>query len=427
MAYVISICGAGGKTTLCYDLANEYLKQNLKVAVTTTTHMWCTDDFIDIKGISNLKNIENKIYSIGKIDKKNKKVLGLGFKEIDSIYNLFDIIIIEADGSRNMPFKIPDIEKEPVIYDKTNEILVVYGLSSIGRKIGVVCHRYYEKQKEIDKLNEKIKNKQYKNISETINENTIVKKELLELFYDEFYKKPLEEKYKNIKINLCLIDMTKKKNFLRYNKLSFVLLASGESKRFGKENKLLKEIKNMPMYRLMIEKILEVKTRLELTLAEYMHKVQINIDVVSIYDEIMDEVEHRDEIEYIYNDNAKKGMSSSIILSTKKNIESDAIVFFNSDMPLINPIEISNMIFYTMCSNKGLGAMFYDIPKNPAFIGQKYFKNLVSLNGDIGAKEMLNEDIDDLYKYHIDREQLSDIDTIEDYEKILLNFVENVI
>ena len=427
MAYVISVCGAGGKTTLCYDLANEYLKQGLKVAVTTTTHMWCDDDFIDIKNIVKQKNIENKIYSIGKIDKKNKKVVGLTNEEIDSIYNLFDVIIIETDGSKNMPLKIPDITKEPVIYDKTDEILVLYGLSSIGRKLSIVCHRFYEMQSKIDELNQKIKNHQYKNIKNAIDENTIVSRDLLETFYEEFYSIPLKEKYKNVKINLCLIDITNKKNFLKYNKISFVLLASGASKRFGNENKLLKEIKNVPMYRLMIEKILEVKTRLELTLAEFMHTVSINIDVISIYDEIMKEVEHRDEIEYIYNDNAKKGMSSSIISSTKKNIDSDAIVFFNSDMPLINPNEISNMIFYTMCSDKNLGAMFYDIPKNPAFFTKKYFKNLLNLKGDTGAKEILNENMNDLFKYHIDKEQLSDIDTIEDYEKILLNFVENVI
>ena len=427
MAYVISICGAGGKTTLCYDLANEYLKQGLKVAVTTTTHMWCDDDFIDVKNIIKQKNIENKIYSIGKNNKKNKKVVGLTNEEIDSIHNLFDVIIIEADGSKNMPLKIPDITKEPVIYDKTDEILVLYGLSSIGRKLSIVCHRFYEMKDRIDELNQKIKNHQYKNIKNAIDENTIVNRDLLETFYEEFYSIPLKEKYKNVKINLCLIDITSKKNFLKYNKISFVLLASGASKRFGNENKLLKEIKNVPMYRLMIEKILEVKTRLELTLAEFMHTVSINIDVISIYDEIMKEVEHRDEIEYIYNDNAKKGMSFSIISSTKKNIDSDAIVFFNSDMPLINPNEISNMIFYTMCSDKNLGAMFYDIPKNPAFFTKKYFKNLLNLKGDTGAKEILNDNMDDLFKYHIDKEQLSDIDTIEDYEKILLNFVENVI
>ena len=37
---IISIIGAGGKTTLIHRLADEYRKQNNKVLICTTTHMF---------------------------------------------------------------------------------------------------------------------------------------------------------------------------------------------------------------------------------------------------------------------------------------------------------------------------------------------------------------------------------------------------
>ena len=44
MAYVIAVCGSGGKTTLVKSLAKKYANENKKVCITTTTHMWYDED-----------------------------------------------------------------------------------------------------------------------------------------------------------------------------------------------------------------------------------------------------------------------------------------------------------------------------------------------------------------------------------------------
>ena len=45
---IISVVGAGGKTTTCYRLAKELALLGQKVIVTTTTHMWkSTEDFVE--------------------------------------------------------------------------------------------------------------------------------------------------------------------------------------------------------------------------------------------------------------------------------------------------------------------------------------------------------------------------------------------
>ena len=44
-------------------------------------------------------------------------------------------VLIEADGAKRRPLKVP-AEHEPVIPEMTTHVLSVYGLDSIGKKIG---------------------------------------------------------------------------------------------------------------------------------------------------------------------------------------------------------------------------------------------------------------------------------------------------
>lgn len=49
-------------------------------------------------------------------------------------------VLIEADGARRLPLKVP-AEHEPVIPEMTTHVLSVYGLDSIGKKIGETVFR----------------------------------------------------------------------------------------------------------------------------------------------------------------------------------------------------------------------------------------------------------------------------------------------
>ena len=51
-----------------------------------------------------------------------------------------DDVLIEADGSRQLPLKVPAAH-EPVIPDNADRIVVITGLSAIGRPAKEVCHR----------------------------------------------------------------------------------------------------------------------------------------------------------------------------------------------------------------------------------------------------------------------------------------------
>ncbi|MDO5714974.1 MAG: selenium cofactor biosynthesis protein YqeC [Tissierellia bacterium] len=130
---IISIVGSGGKTTLLFYLANQLAKRQTKkpILVTTTTKIYKphTDLFEDEIllppfDLTYLKS--GKIYLAGnKI--VDHKVEGLNFQQLDQLKPYFDNMLIEADGSKELPYKAWR-ESEPVIYPKTTKTVGVFPL-----------------------------------------------------------------------------------------------------------------------------------------------------------------------------------------------------------------------------------------------------------------------------------------------------------
>ena len=147
---IISVVGGGGKTSLIFALADEFVKSGKKVIVTTTTKMYEREDtcfFCQKEKIIKSLN-ENKFAFVGKRAENGK--ITADFDDIDDILDLCDILLIESDGSHHMPFKVPN-ENEPVIYPKTDVVIGVCGLSSLGKEVRDVCHRKEEAVKVLGK------------------------------------------------------------------------------------------------------------------------------------------------------------------------------------------------------------------------------------------------------------------------------------
>ena len=122
---IITIVGAGGKTSLMYS-ASSLLRKDYKVLVTTTTHIYIPDksiydeiimlnDFPNENYHSILQNNKNGVYVIGNHIVNNLKIKGLTFDMLDEIIHYFDIVIIE--------------------YPKTTKTIGVVDISSIGLDI----------------------------------------------------------------------------------------------------------------------------------------------------------------------------------------------------------------------------------------------------------------------------------------------------
>ena len=500
MAYVIAVCGSGGKTTLVKNLAKKYANENKKVCITTTTHMWfdedvkkhfilgnnkveANDEFVGTDNIRPLVKVDDyrieakhfeagNIYYIANLDEKKELITPLNETDYKLICDKFDYVIIEADGSRSMPMKIPRISlndlneetivvknSEPMLPKNVNEIIIVVGMESIGREIGAVCHRFYEfygNDKYLDKNN--------------IKSDTIVTEELLDDFVKHYYYEPLSEKFENANIK---IHKNQFKNKLDNFKLGIVLLAAGFSKRFG-TNKLLIDINNChnnelqyrngelqccnselqyrrgelqyrrgerlrsphnsceafrthkKLYQLMIDMLLNARNILQKRINDEcklkksidINISKIDISVISQYDDILNDKNYIDKVIMIKNENAYNGQSESIKIGTDYFKNYDAIIFVNADMPYLSENEIANFIYLSILNNTGIAAMYSGGYKNPAYFEKKYFDEILKISGDRGPRELFEKYKMEVYKYYISDKYLTDIDTYDDFIKM---------
>ena len=174
---VKAFVGAGGKTTLLKKQAAEYWKQGLRVFVTTTTHMLTEEDTLltdDVDAI--LQRLEEKRYVMAGLP-SGEKITPLSPETYDVVCRYADVVLVESDGSRHMPIKFPN-HHEPVIYENTDEILVVCGLHALGKRMCDAAHRLELVKQCLD-----------------VSEDTIVTEEHIEKLVREGYVLPLRRKF----------------------------------------------------------------------------------------------------------------------------------------------------------------------------------------------------------------------------------------
>ncbi len=455
---IISVVGSGGKTTLVYKLANSYAQKGKRVLITTTTHMTNDGFYYDIDEAIRKENNKSKNKSgfICKVGSNlGDKVCALSKEELDKAKEVFDIIIVEADGSRCMPVKIPNIEKEPVILEDTDEIYVVSGLAAIGRKLKIVCQRFNILSNE-DRLD--IEKNFCKN-GESIDE-LIVTKEILEYILNKFYLEPLSKRYNPKKINIYFADMKEGKIYKNYKKIAFVMLASGFSKRFTKSckeyisniqgkstididghsvnlsdkllnlvrsingkmqsvdfiNKLNLYYKGSLVYEHLLKELIVSREQLiKLFKKECNHNINISIGIVTGYKNIISSSRKLyKKIDIIDNNHPEDGISASIKEAIKYYKNYDAIVFFNSDYVNLKSREIVNFVYHCALSNNLKGMMCNEELEavTPAFASSKFFDEILGISGDKGAGKIIGKQ--PCYLYHIDDNSVKDIDDIKD-------------
>jgi probable selenium-dependent hydroxylase accessory protein YqeC len=145
---VVSLVGAGGKTSLMFNLARELTKDGDTVLTTTTTKIFEPSPEQATRVILAasasrligqarvlLKDQPHICAAAARLHEEGK--LGGFLPEIvDEICNsrLFRWIIVEADGAAGRPLKVP-AEHEPVIPACTTHLVGLVGLNGVGRPL----------------------------------------------------------------------------------------------------------------------------------------------------------------------------------------------------------------------------------------------------------------------------------------------------
>ena len=152
--HIVSLCGSGGKTTLMYALAEE-TRVRMRTAVFTTTHIFPPEGenmalSVPMREEECRAAWENgKIVATGRFLAGDRKFSPPEEEEISFLCREGQAIFIEADGSRRLPLKYP-APWEPVIRRETTHVIVVAGLTALGRPAEEVIHRLALAREEME-------------------------------------------------------------------------------------------------------------------------------------------------------------------------------------------------------------------------------------------------------------------------------------
>ena len=139
---IISIIGSGGKTTRMKQLLHQYKEEGKTVLMTTSTHMRIEEDtLVDPTYEEIHEEIKNKGYAFVGNRFDEYKIKALDQDLLNQLKKEVDVILIEADGSRGFPLKVP-ADYEPVIDEDTDEIILITSMKGLGKRVKDVVHRY---------------------------------------------------------------------------------------------------------------------------------------------------------------------------------------------------------------------------------------------------------------------------------------------
>jgi len=144
---VISLVGAGGKTTLMFRLAKELVLYGKNVVTTTTTKilepvsgetafLFIDPDEVKIKQFVRYHLPQYHHVTIARERLESGKLKGVSSSLVNDLWSLpeIDYMIIEADGAAGRPVKAPR-ENEPVIPTNTTLVVAILGVEGVEREL----------------------------------------------------------------------------------------------------------------------------------------------------------------------------------------------------------------------------------------------------------------------------------------------------
>lgn len=411
--HIYSFIGAGGKTSAIKEIAGVLVSEGYKVVITTSTKISVeefSDYKVDINKNLEINNLQNGI-NVQVSGIAGKKYQGYKKEELENLVHIpFGIVIlIEADGSRRLPFKVP-YDYEPVVPINSAKTFLFFSAKVMGEKIS--CENTYnlEKVEEIlgqDNLiysNDNIiklvdegwlADSGYRNLKVIINQgdaiqNNFIAKDLLKRIYNRFG------------IEAYLVSIKEKKIYHScYLRVGALILAAGEGKRMG-DIKQLMEFNDSTFLEETIKKYNIFAQEIIVTLGYHKYEIRSKIKELGFkYQEII---------------GYKEGMSASFreahILSV------DCLLVTPCDLPLIEENTIELLIkTYRINPGNIIVPRFKGKKGHPVIFPNDVQSSFSAIKGDIGARDIIKEK-GCIYVDLDDPGIIADIDTLNEYNKI---------
>ena len=199
--------------------------------------------------------------------------------------------------------------------------------------------------------------------------------------------------------------------------ISAVILAAGESRRMGKQNKLLLPVGGEALLVKLVASVCASDVGQVL--------VVIGHEAEKIRTEL-----NEFPLNFVYNPNFSEGMTTSIKYGVKLiSHECDGLLICLGDMPFINTSEINKLIHaYVKNRIKGEGLIVVPVFKrqrgNPVLFSIEFRNDILEHKKKSGCKEVIMKNSDSVMEIEMDDEKmLLDVDTMEDYQSVSDLFV----
>ena len=199
--------------------------------------------------------------------------------------------------------------------------------------------------------------------------------------------------------------------------ISAVILAAGESRRMGKQNKLLLPIGGEALLVKLVKSVCASDVGQVL--------VVIGHEAEKIRREL-----NNFPLSFVYNPNFIEGMTTSIKSGVKKvSPDCDGFLICLADMPFINTPEINKLI-HAYVQNRIKEKRLIVVPVfqghrgNPVLFSSEFRNDILEHKKESGCKGVIINNSESVKEIEMDNDNmLLDVDTLKDYQRLKENFV----
>jgi len=423
---VISLVGAGGKTTALFQLARQLAEQKKgsPVVVTATTHLgaWQTslaDQHIIGTDLGVLKNLPSTGVTLITGEIENSRTTPISqttlfwLREISKDQHI--PLLIEADGSRQKSIKAP-AEHEPPIPEFTDLVIVVAGLSTLGKPLNDEHVHRPEIFSQLSGLQ----------IDQPITAEAITRV----LAHPQGGQKNIPPTARRVALlnqadtpelqsigggmargllahfDAVLVGSLQQSKLQTFEQCAGIILAAGKSSRYGSPKQLL-DWKGKPFVRQVAETALQARLW-PVVVVTGSHAAEIESTLSGL------------PVSIVNNADYQQGQSTSVRAGIRSLPQgAGSAIFLLADQPQI-PVEIIRAL--TESHTRGMHPIIAPLVlgerrANPVLFDRAAFPDLLQLTGDVGGRAIFDRHRVEYIPWHDDI-LLFDVDKPEDYQRL---------
>ncbi|SMB99579.1 molybdenum cofactor cytidylyltransferase [Thermanaeromonas toyohensis ToBE] len=433
---IITLVGAGGKTSALMCLARELAAQDKRVIVTTTTKMLLSqaqelaEPVISPSIPELLEKVKEKLrksnlVTCGSRIGEEGKLLGLSLEGISYLARLpVDYLLIEGDGAKGAGLKVP-ADHEPVIPGESTLVITVMGLKVLGKPLE---RPWVHRAELIPGLWNKgeLPNKVTIPLTATLlghplggrkgvpeSSRWVILLNQAEGREEQEAGRLLAEELFRYGPERVILGALKTGAPVRQilvgaacssTNLGIIVLAAGEARRFGATKQLL------PTGELtMVQRV--VSTAIQSGMGEVVvvlgHRAEKIVPLFKGY-----------PVHLIFNPSWREGMSTSLkagLLGLSPRVKATLVLL--GDQPGVTYSVLQLLAEAYLKTGKKIVVPYYQGRRgNPVLLDRSLWREIFSLEGDKGARDLLNRYPEEVLPVQVDcAGVVEDIDTPEDY------------